>query len=69
VKLDAGDTPIGDKQALRFVERIDVAPLVDVAKVVTNLGAFPVTVGSSSARGRCCSCGASSSSRSCSASA
>jgi PAP2 superfamily len=45
VKLDAGQTPVGDTQALRMVERIDVAPLVDVAKVVTNLGAFPVAVG------------------------
>ena len=44
VKLDAGDTPVGDSQALTMVNRIDVAPLVDVAKVVTNLGAFPVAV-------------------------
>ena len=42
VTLDAGDTPIGDDQALQMVDRIDVAALVDVAKVVTNLGAFPV---------------------------
>jgi membrane-associated phospholipid phosphatase len=42
VKLDAGETPIGDEQALRIVNRLHVAPLVDVAKVVTNLGAFPV---------------------------
>jgi membrane protein DedA with SNARE-associated domain/membrane-associated phospholipid phosphatase len=44
VKLDAGDTPLGDKQTLEMVQRIDAAPLVDVAKVVTNLGAFPVAV-------------------------
>jgi undecaprenyl-diphosphatase len=44
VKLNAGDTPIGDPEALRVVDRIEVAPLVDVAKVVTYLGAFPVTV-------------------------
>jgi membrane protein DedA with SNARE-associated domain/membrane-associated phospholipid phosphatase len=44
VKLGAGETPIGDSQALRMVNRIEVAPLVDVAKVVTYLGAFPVTV-------------------------
>jgi membrane protein DedA with SNARE-associated domain/membrane-associated phospholipid phosphatase len=44
VKLNAGETPIGDSQALRFVERLEVAPLVDIAKVVTYLGAFPVTV-------------------------
>jgi membrane protein DedA with SNARE-associated domain/membrane-associated phospholipid phosphatase len=42
VTLDAGDTPIGDQMALDFVRRLDVAPLVDVAKVVTSLGAFPV---------------------------
>jgi membrane protein DedA with SNARE-associated domain/membrane-associated phospholipid phosphatase len=45
VKLDAGETPVADKQALRMVDRLDFAPLVDVAKIVTNLGAFPVTVG------------------------
>jgi membrane protein DedA with SNARE-associated domain/membrane-associated phospholipid phosphatase len=44
VTLDAGDTPIGDDATLRMVNRLHVAPLVDVAKVVTNLGAFPVTV-------------------------
>jgi membrane protein DedA with SNARE-associated domain/membrane-associated phospholipid phosphatase len=44
VKLNAGETPIGDSQALRFVERLEVAPLVDIAKIVTYLGAFPVTV-------------------------
>jgi membrane protein DedA with SNARE-associated domain/membrane-associated phospholipid phosphatase len=45
VKLQAGDTPIGDAEALRMARRLDVAPLVDVAKVLTNLGAFPVAVG------------------------
>jgi membrane protein DedA with SNARE-associated domain/membrane-associated phospholipid phosphatase len=44
VKLGAGNTPIGDSQALRMVERLEVAPLVDVAKVVTYLGTFPVAV-------------------------
>jgi membrane protein DedA with SNARE-associated domain/membrane-associated phospholipid phosphatase len=45
VKLDAGDTPIGDVQALHLVERLDMPALVEVAKVVTTLGAFPVAVG------------------------
>jgi membrane protein DedA with SNARE-associated domain/membrane-associated phospholipid phosphatase len=45
VKLDAGATPIGDTQALQLVDRLQVPALVDVAKVVTNLGAFPVAVG------------------------
>jgi membrane protein DedA with SNARE-associated domain/membrane-associated phospholipid phosphatase len=45
VKLDAGGTPIGDVQALHLVERLEMPALVDVAKVVTNLGAFPVAVG------------------------
>jgi membrane-associated phospholipid phosphatase len=42
--LDAGNTPIGDAQALRLVNRLQTATLVDVAKVVTNLGALPVAV-------------------------
>jgi membrane protein DedA with SNARE-associated domain/membrane-associated phospholipid phosphatase len=44
VKLDAGNTPIGDDATLRMVNHVHVAPLVDVAKVVTYLGAFPVAV-------------------------
>jgi undecaprenyl-diphosphatase len=44
VALQAGDTPIGDPEALRVVTRLDVAMLVDVAKVLTNLGALPVAV-------------------------
>jgi membrane protein DedA with SNARE-associated domain/membrane-associated phospholipid phosphatase len=42
--LDAGNTPIGDAAALRMARRVDVAPLVDVAKVLTNLGSLPVAV-------------------------
>jgi membrane protein DedA with SNARE-associated domain/membrane-associated phospholipid phosphatase len=42
--LNAGETPIGDTAALRMVERVQAGAVVDVAKVVTNLGAFPVTV-------------------------
>jgi membrane protein DedA with SNARE-associated domain/membrane-associated phospholipid phosphatase len=45
MKLDAGGTPIGDVQALNLVERLEMPALVDVAKVVTTLGAFPVAVG------------------------
>jgi membrane protein DedA with SNARE-associated domain/membrane-associated phospholipid phosphatase len=44
-KLDAGVTPIGDRPALRMADRLDVAPIVDIAKVVTNLGTLPVAVG------------------------
>jgi membrane protein DedA with SNARE-associated domain/membrane-associated phospholipid phosphatase len=44
VKLEAGGPPIGDTQSLRLVERLDVAPLVDVAKVLTTLGSLPVAV-------------------------
>jgi membrane protein DedA with SNARE-associated domain/membrane-associated phospholipid phosphatase len=44
LKLDSGRTPIGDDATLRMVRRVDVSPLVDVAKVVTTLGAFPVAV-------------------------
>jgi undecaprenyl-diphosphatase len=44
VKLDDGRTPIADDQALRLVRRLEVGPIVDVAKVVTNLGALPVAV-------------------------
>jgi membrane protein DedA with SNARE-associated domain/membrane-associated phospholipid phosphatase len=43
-KLHAGHTPIGDDAVQRLVERVDVGPLVDVAKVVSNLGAFPFAV-------------------------
>jgi hypothetical protein len=45
VKIEAGQTPIGDDMVLRLVRRLEMGPLVDVAKVVTNLGAFPVAVG------------------------
>jgi membrane protein DedA with SNARE-associated domain/membrane-associated phospholipid phosphatase len=45
VTLNAGDTPIGDAQALDLVNSLQMPALVDVAKVVTNLGAFPVAVG------------------------
>jgi undecaprenyl-diphosphatase len=42
VALHAGNTPIGDPEALRLVRRLDVGMLVDIAKVLTNLGALPV---------------------------
>jgi undecaprenyl-diphosphatase len=44
VTLDAGDTPIGDNETLRMVNRLQVDGIDDVAKIVTNLGAFPVAV-------------------------
>jgi membrane protein DedA with SNARE-associated domain/membrane-associated phospholipid phosphatase len=42
--LHAGDTPIADAEALRLVRRLDAAPFIDVAKVLTNLGSLPVAV-------------------------
>ena len=43
LKIQAGQVPIGDERALDMTERLSVGPLVDAAKIVTNLGAFPVT--------------------------
>jgi membrane protein DedA with SNARE-associated domain/membrane-associated phospholipid phosphatase len=45
VKLEAGDVPIGDDRVQSLVESLDITPLVDAAKVVTGLGAFPVAAG------------------------
>jgi undecaprenyl-diphosphatase len=42
VTLDAGDVPIGDTAAYDMAVRLEVAPLVTVAKVVSVLGALPV---------------------------
>ena len=44
VTLESGDVPLGDDQALTVLDRLDVGPLVEVAKVVTNLGALPVAI-------------------------
>jgi membrane protein DedA with SNARE-associated domain/membrane-associated phospholipid phosphatase len=42
VTLDSGEVPLGDTMAHDLAVRLDVALLVDVAKVVTVLGAFPL---------------------------
>jgi len=42
VTLDAGDVPLGDSAANDMAVRLEVAPLVTVAKVVSVLGALPV---------------------------
>jgi membrane protein DedA with SNARE-associated domain len=44
VKLENGATPIGDRDALDVVQRLDAAPFVDVAKVVTQLGSLPAAI-------------------------
>jgi membrane protein DedA with SNARE-associated domain len=44
VKIDDGRTPIGDQTALSLARDLRVQPVVDVAKVVTNLGSLPVAV-------------------------
>ena len=45
LKLDAGDTPIGDSMALDMARRLDAEPFIGIAKTVTLLGAFPVAAG------------------------
>jgi membrane protein DedA with SNARE-associated domain/membrane-associated phospholipid phosphatase len=42
VKLDGRGTPIGDAQALTLADHLHMRALVDVARVVTNLGSLPV---------------------------
>jgi undecaprenyl-diphosphatase len=42
VALQAGNTPILDPEALRVARSLELGTLVDVAKVLTNLGALPV---------------------------
>lgn len=42
VTLDSGKVPLGDTMAHDLAVRLDAAPLVDIAKVVTLLGAFPL---------------------------
>jgi membrane protein DedA with SNARE-associated domain/membrane-associated phospholipid phosphatase len=44
VTLDAGEVPLGDTAAQTMAVRLEVAPLVDVAKVVSTLGTFPLVV-------------------------
>ena len=44
VTLDEGRSPLGDPQALTMSERLDVRGVVDVARVVTDFGSFPVAV-------------------------
>jgi membrane protein DedA with SNARE-associated domain/membrane-associated phospholipid phosphatase len=44
LKLDSGATPIGDAQSLKMVARVDVAPLVEIAKILSYLGALPVAI-------------------------
>jgi membrane protein DedA with SNARE-associated domain/membrane-associated phospholipid phosphatase len=44
IQLGAGETPIGDSQAYDLARRLEMAPLVDVAKMVTYLGWLPVVL-------------------------
>ncbi len=44
VKLDAGRVPIGDDATMSLVRRLEMDAAVDVAKVLTTLGTFPVAV-------------------------
>ncbi|MEA2320325.1 MAG: hypothetical protein QOD81_175 [Solirubrobacteraceae bacterium] len=44
VKLVAGETPIGDPEALSVARNLRIDPVVEVAKVVTGLGALPVAI-------------------------
>ncbi|MEA2267526.1 MAG: hypothetical protein QOC64_136 [Solirubrobacteraceae bacterium] len=44
VKIEGGQTPIGDPQALSVARDLRVDPVVDVAKVVTELGSLPVAI-------------------------
>ncbi|HEX2104841.1 MAG TPA: bifunctional DedA family/phosphatase PAP2 family protein [Solirubrobacteraceae bacterium] len=44
VKLENGETPIGDDRALDLVERLDAEPFIGVAKVVSELGSLPVAI-------------------------
>jgi membrane protein DedA with SNARE-associated domain/membrane-associated phospholipid phosphatase len=45
LKIDAGDTPIGDSMALDMAQSLDAEPFIEIAKVVSVLGAFPVALG------------------------
>jgi membrane protein DedA with SNARE-associated domain/membrane-associated phospholipid phosphatase len=45
MRVDAGDTPIGDTMALDLARRLDAEPFITIARVVTMLGAFPVAAG------------------------
>jgi len=44
IRLGAGETPLGDSQAYDLAKRLEMAPLVDVAKVVSYLGWLPVVL-------------------------
>jgi membrane protein DedA with SNARE-associated domain/membrane-associated phospholipid phosphatase len=44
VKLDAGTAPIGDRDILDVVRRLDAEPFVSIAKVLTELGSLPVAI-------------------------
>ena len=44
VKIEQARVPIFDPEAQRLALRLDAAPLVSVAKVVTDVGALPVAV-------------------------
>ncbi len=44
VRLGAGETPIGDSMAYDLVKRLEAAPLVDAAKLVTYLGWLPIVL-------------------------
>jgi membrane protein DedA with SNARE-associated domain len=44
VRLENGETPVADADALRLADRLDTQPLVDVARVVTEFGSFPMAL-------------------------
>jgi membrane protein DedA with SNARE-associated domain/membrane-associated phospholipid phosphatase len=44
VKLEHGQTPVGDPDAMEIVERLDAQPFVDIARVASELGSLPVAI-------------------------
>jgi membrane protein DedA with SNARE-associated domain/membrane-associated phospholipid phosphatase len=44
IKLEHGETPIADDDALRIVEHLDAEPFISIAKVLTELGSLPVAI-------------------------
>jgi undecaprenyl-diphosphatase len=44
VRLDDGRIPIGDRDTLRLVERLDAEPFIGIARVLTELGSLPVAI-------------------------
>jgi membrane protein DedA with SNARE-associated domain/membrane-associated phospholipid phosphatase len=44
VKLENGETPIGDTRALDVAQSLEAQPFVDIARVVTELGSLPVAI-------------------------